>query len=132
MNIDMLVQQIASYRGWPMVRTQPGAFKIEVATTQGRTQVVQIHTGRDPDGRPMAFIWSVICEVSGIGDPYYLLRLNADLAYGALAVRDRNVILVETQLIESADAEEVTRAVFYVARYADDLEKQVYGDEDLN
>lgn len=132
MDIVYMLKQIAHQQGWPLVQGHDGSVKLEVPTEYGRTQVVQVTGGGDPDGRPMAFIWSVVCSVNDIGDPYYLLRLNADMPYGALAVRDPNVILVETQLIESADAEELMRAVFYVARHADELEKQVHGHVDRN
>lgn len=132
MDVTTYLQQIAAQHGWGMVRNHDGSAKIEVATEYGRTQVVHITPGRDPDGRPLVFIWSIVCGTDAIGDPYYLLRLNADLTYGALAVRDPNVILVDTQLVQTADAEELRRAVFYVGKFADDLEKQVYGSIDRN
>jgi len=131
MDIDSLLQQVASYQNWPIVHDpQTNGYKLEVGTEYGRTQVVQVSGGQDPEGRMLLFIWSAICDVSAIGDPYYLLRLNADMPYGALAVRDPYVILVETQLIETADPEEIRRAVYYVGKQADELEKQVYGHVD--
>lgn len=132
MDVAMRLQHIAARRGWAMVRAQDGNLRIEVPTEPGRTQVVHITHGFDPDRRPLAFIWSVVCPTSAIGDPYYLLRLNADLPYGALAVRDPNVIVVDTQLVQSADDEELMRTVFYVGKCADDLEKQVHGNVDKN
>jgi hypothetical protein len=132
MNFEALLGQVCSYQGWPWAHGDDGGYRVEVPTEVGRTQVVNLSPGQDPDGRAMALIWSVVCETSGIGDPYYLLRLNCELSYGALAVRDPHVILIETQLIETADPEEVMRAVFYVARNADGLEKQVYGNVDRN
>lgn len=131
MDITMYLQQIAAQQGWGMVGDHSSA-KLEVPTEYGRSQVVQVTPGTDPDGLPLVFIWSVVCSTSAIGDPYYLLRMNADLPYGALAVRDPNVILVETQLVQTADAEELRRAIFYVGKYADDLEKQVHGSVDRN
>lgn len=132
MDVAMRLQTIASRQGWAMVRGHDGSARIEVRTEYGRTQVVNITLGHDPDRRPLAWIWSVVCQTSAVGDPYYLLRLNADLPYGALAVRDPNVILVESQLVETADDEELMRAVYYVGKYADDLEKQVHGNVDKN
>lgn len=132
MGIVYTMQQIAHQQGWAMAQDHDGSVKVEVPTEYGRSQVVQISAGSDPDGRPLAFIWSIICSVNDIGDPYYLLRLNADMPYGALAVRDPHVILVETQLEQSADHEELMRAVYYVGRNADELEKQVHGHVDRN
>ena len=132
MDFTTLLQQVCSYQGWAWAHAEDGGYRVEVPTEYGRSQVVQLSPGQDPDGRPMAIIWSVICQTSEIGDPYYLLRLNCDLSYGALAVRDPEVLMIETQLIETADPEEVMRAVFYVARDADRLEQQVYGGVDRN
>jgi len=133
MDISALLQQVASYQNWPIVHDQQtGGYKLEIPTEYGRSQVVNVTGGQDPEGRMLVFIWSVVCATSAIGDPYYLLRLNASMPYGALAVQDPNVILVETQLIETADAEEVMRAVYFVGKQADELEKQVHGNVDHN
>ena len=131
MDLYTLLQQVGSYQGWPMAETHEG-IRFEIATEHGRSQIVDISQGADPDGRPMAFIWSPVCETHHVSDPWYLLGLNIELAYGAIALRDQMVIVMETQLIESADAEEVMRAIYYVAKYADQLEQQVYGNVDQN
>ncbi len=132
MDVTMYLQQIAAQQGWAMVRDHDGSAKLEIPTEYGRSQVVHVTPGTDPDGLPLVYVWSVVCSTSAIGDPYYLLRLNADLAYGALAVRDPNVILVDTQLVQTADHEELRRTVLYVGKFADDLEKQVHGSVDRN
>lgn len=131
MDINSMLQQIASYQNWALVHDpNTGGYKLEIATEYGRSQVVNVSGGQDPEGRMLAYIWSVVCDTSAIGDPYYLLRLNADMPYGALAVRDPHVILVETQLVETADAEEIRRAIYFVGKQADELEKQVHGHVD--
>lgn len=129
MDLYTLLQQVSTYQGWPMTQSQDG-IRYEIPTEYGRTQIVEVTQGGDPDGRPMAFIWSPVCETSHVSDPWYLLGLNAELAYGALALQNNMIIIMETQLIESADAEELMRAVFYVAKYADQLEQQIYGNVD--
>ena len=131
MDINSMLQQIASYQNWALVHDpNTGGYKLEIATEYGRSQVVNVSGGQDPEGRMLAYIWSVVCDTSAIGDPYYLLRLNADMPYGALAVRDPHVILVETQLVETADSEEIRRAIYFVGKQADELEKQVHGHID--
>ena len=131
MDFYSLLQQVASYQGWPMAQSTNG-IRYEIPTEYGRTQVVEVSQGADPDGRPMAFIVSSVCETTQVADPWYLLGLNAELAYGALALHNNQVVIIETQLIQTADAEEVMRAVYYVAKYADQLEQQVYGSVDRN
>ena len=131
MSIETLIQQVTSSNGWAIAHSAQG-YRIEVPTEPGRSQVVEITGGNDPDGRALAWIWSKVTDVSNVSDPWYLLGLNTELAYGALAVRDRAVIITETQLLDTADYEELQRAIFYVAKYADDLEKQVHGHLDQN
>ncbi|MFN3202890.1 MAG: hypothetical protein ACE366_31145 [Bradymonadia bacterium] len=130
MHFDQMIQQLSMQNGWPMAHRPDGGYRLELPTEYGRTQIVELTGGQDPDGRPMAFIWSVITTTQYVQDPYYLLRLNADLPYGAIALSDPHVILMETQLLETADHEEVARAIFYVGKFADDLEKQVHGHYD--
>ena len=132
MPISHLLQQITSEQGWPVASDPNGDYRLEIPTEPCRSQVVTVSTGHDPDGKLLVYFWSRITDVSNVADPWYLLRLNVDLHYGALAVRGSDVILVETQLAETADQEEVARALYFVATKADALEKQVHGHQDTN
>jgi hypothetical protein len=132
MDVLSIARMASSRHGWPIVAAADGGCRIEVGTEAGRSQVVQLSPGNDPDNRPIVWVWSVICETSGVGDPWYLLRLNATLTVGSVAVRDPNVILVETLPLQSLQAAELERAVVWVAHHADSLEKQVHGHVDRN
>ena len=125
-----LLAQIAGNNQWAVVQTPTGGFKLELATGAGRTQVVEISFGADPEGRPMAYLFSGVTTVDNVADPWYLLGLNTQMAYGAMAVRGRDVVVVETQLVATVDYEELQRAIFFVGKFADDLEKQVHGNHD--
>ncbi|MBU0552164.1 YbjN domain-containing protein [Myxococcota bacterium] len=132
MDFLTLLQQVCQYNQWGMAQQYDGAIRVEIPTEYGRSQVVEVIQGRDPDGRPLVYYWTVVVSVQEVGDPWFLLGLNADLPYGALAVRGNEVILIESQLMETADAEEVMRGIFYVGKYADQFEKQVRGQLDAN
>ncbi len=132
MDILSLARMVATRHGWGVVPAADGGCRIEVRTEAMRTQVVQLSPGQDPDGRPIVWVWSVICETSGVGDPWYLLRLNATLTAGSVAVRDPNVIMVETLALQSLQPPELERAITWVGRHADSLEKQVHGSFDRN
>jgi hypothetical protein len=132
MDILSLARMVATRHSWGVVPAADGGCRIEVRTEAMRTQVVQLSPGQDPDGRPILWVWSVICETSGVGDPWYLLRLNATLTAGSVAVRDPNVIMVETLALQSLQPPELERAITWVARNADSLEKQVHGSFDRN
>jgi hypothetical protein len=124
--LNALLTYVCGGRGWPMVPAGTD-FKIEVPTEPGRSQVVQITPGLDPEGRVMVWIWSQVCELTAVADPWFLLRKNAELAYGALAVRGQQVMLIETRRLQSADADDFASAIHHVARMADALEKLAYG-----
>ncbi len=132
MDVTSLARMVAGRHGWPMTQSHDGSCRVEVRTEAARTQVVQLNPGQDPDGRPIVWVWSVICETSGVGDPWYLLRLNATLTAGAVAVRDPNVILVDTLALQGLQPGELERVIGWVARHADSLEKQVHGAFDRN
>ena len=131
MSIEQQIEQVASSNGWAITNSAQG-YRMEIPTEPGRSQVVEINGGSDPDGRAIVRIWSKVTDIDNVGDPWYLLGLNTELAYGALALKDRDIIVTETQLLDTADYEELRRAIYYVAKYADDLEKQVHGHLDQN
>ncbi|MEZ4464064.1 MAG: hypothetical protein R3F43_05975 [bacterium] len=75
----------------------------------------------------MLWIWSVVADVSVVSDPWFLLKKNAELAYGTLAVRGTQVLLVETRPVDGVDPVDLASAIFHVARAADGFEKLAYG-----
>ena len=131
MSIEQQIEQVARSNGWAIANSAQG-YRMEIPTESGRSQVVEIDGGSDPDGQALVRIWSKVTDIDNVGDPWYLLGLNAELAYGALALKDRDIIVTETQLLGTADYEELRRAIYYVAKYADDLERQVHGHLDQN
>lgn len=132
MRLEAIISEMTALHGWQCVTTADNGYKIEVPTEPGRSQVVEITRTKDPDGAPLAFIWSKVTHKSNVGDPYYLLKLNAELSYGALALFGEDIILKDNQLIDTADSEEIERSVLNVAKRADALEKQVHGAHDAH
>jgi hypothetical protein len=54
------------------------------------------------------------------------LRINSELAHGAFAVKDDHLIMVDTLLLEDADASEVEASIRYLAETADYYEKAIF------
>lgn len=130
MDLNTLLHYITSNHGWRMVTDPNGSHRIEVPTEAGRSQVVQVSAGWDPDNFPLLTITSTVCQIAHVGDPWFLLKQNAELPYGGFAVVGDTVQLRETQLLESADADEMIRAIYYTAQHADKFEKMVFGAVD--
>ena len=131
-DLDSLLHYITSNLGWQMVKDSTGDHRVEVPTEAGRSQVVHINAGYDPDNHPLLWIWSKVCETKDVGDPWYLLKQNAELPYGGFAVRGEAVMIAETQLLSTADPDELIRAIHFVGHQADKFEKMVYGTQDRN
>lgn len=127
MSILSLAAQAASIKGWPSQQQPNGELRVEVVTVPGRTQLVTLSMAYDGDRDPAAFIWSKAAEVSAKNDPWALLRLNMQLTYGRVAAKGNDVIVLHALLDQTADINEVTKALYWVAKAADDLERDTYG-----
>ncbi len=127
MNVINLAIQAAGLRAWPAQRMVNGDVRVEVPTQVGRTQVVNVTMGRDGDNDVVAFIWSQAGDMNVVADPWNALRLNASLTYGKVALRGNDVVVVHGLSDATAQLQEVGKALFWVAKAADDLEQRTYG-----
>ncbi len=127
MRVITLATQAAASKAWPARQEAGGDLKIEIVTQPGRTQVVHVSMGKDGDGDPAAFIWSKACDLKAAPDPLSLLKLNMQLTYGRAALRGGDIVILHAVFDASADLAEVGKALFYVAKAADELERGVYG-----
>jgi hypothetical protein len=127
MNIINIAMQAAQMKGWPCRREPNNDLRIEVVTQYGRTQVVNITMAVDGDRDPVGFVWSKAADAQTKNDPWGLLRLNMQLTYGRVALKGNDVIILHAMLDRTSDLTEVGKAIFWVAKAADDLEQQTYG-----
>ncbi len=119
--------QAAAAKSWPAQQSPNGDVRVEVPTEGGRTHVVTITMSTDGDGDAAAFIWSKAADRAGVRDAWPLLQLNASLTYGRVALRGDEIVILHALYDATADLAEVGKAIYWVARAADDLEKQTYG-----
>ncbi len=127
MNIINFAMQAAQMRGWACRREANNDLLIEAITQPGRTQVVNITMAVDGDRDPAAFIWSKAADAQTKNDPWALLRMNMQLTYGRVALKGNDIVIVHALLDRTSDLTEVGKAIFWVAKAADDLEQQTYG-----
>ncbi len=130
MKVKELALQAAAMRSWPSRQDPGGDVRIEIPTTGGRTQVVVVSAGQDGDGDPVGFVWSKAADV-GAQDPWALLRLNAQLSYGKVALRGSELVVVHGIHDGSAALAEVGKAMYWAARAADELEAALGGGDSL-
>jgi hypothetical protein len=58
------------------------------------------------------------------------LRLNAELAHGAFALREGDLVMVETLPVEGVDAAALESSVRYLAETADAQEERLFGADE--
>jgi hypothetical protein len=127
MNCTRLAQQAAQAKGWPARFESNGELRVEIAPYGGRTQVVTVSPAADGDGDAAAFVWSKAGETQAVTDVWGLLRLNAQLTYGRVALRGNDLVVLHALLDAPATLQEVGKTLYWVARAADDLERSLYG-----
>lgn len=135
MKFDTLINDLAKEKGWNVLYLEDeDSYRATVNTPGERYQDVYVSFRRDAEEAWVATIWSIISEVEDFNmtDPVELLRFNWRNIYGSLAVRDKQVILLQNQFAEEANWNEVERAIHYIGLTADSIEKQIYGDRDEN
>jgi hypothetical protein len=120
-----IVDSIAKACGWRV--TGKGAeLSVEVPTGAGRTQVVVITEDQDIAEQKIVRYWSVIGPADDI-DFRRCLEENSKLCYGAFAVKDEQLVLMDTQLVQDADPMEVGASIGNLAAYADRFERDLFG-----
>jgi hypothetical protein len=113
-------------QGWELLPTG-----INVRFGDGRHQLVSLElfeTGRE-----------VLVRLStGIGEVAALsrdqlesaLERNAELAHGALAIKGRELCMIDTLMVEESGPAEIEAAVEYIANQADLYEHTFFGTDD--
>ena len=122
-------------KGWPLLYLKDDdVYRLQLSIPGDRYQDVYINFRRDEENFWIATIWSVIASLEDFdfSDPAELLRFNWRNLYGALAIREDQVVLLQNQLTDEANWNEVGRAVHYIGNTADSIEESIYGDRDEN
>ena len=131
MQLPALLNHICTRQGWATTTDPDGTVRLELNTAPGRTQVVAVATGKDPEQDDIVFVWSVAGEAQTVRDPWALLRYSANLTYGALCVRGNEIVVKQTLRLAAADDVTLTKTIFHVGRVADNLEAEAYQGQDL-
>ena len=126
MRFREIVDRIAKACSWTVAEEEGGAIRVEVPTGNGRTQRVLITEDTDIADQHIVRYWSVIGPAEGI-EMRRCLEENARLCYGAFALKDDNLVMMDTQLVQDADPMEVGASIGNLAAYADRYESDLFG-----
>jgi len=130
---ELLSQVVA---GTPLRYTKtPEGYQIVVPVEEGRSQVVKILFGsKDAEGEELVVVYTE-CGPATEKNFEWALRQNLRMPYGAVALREvedkKTFVMVNTHLRSMAEAEEVKKSVFTLAKKADAVEKTLTRRDEL-
>ena len=122
-----VVDSVCSEQGW-----KRDGDTLEIPIDSGRRQRVEIEEF-DFEGDLLVRFASGIGPTEHI-EPLHLntaLRLNYGLPYGALALREDQLVLVDTVFADDPDSEEIEAVVRYLAETADHFERTMFGTDEV-
>lgn len=123
---DASLSRVCERSGWGQ-----GDLGIEVDLEGGRRQRVSLEFF-DFEGRELARFYTTIGSASRI-DPLRLtqaLRVSFGLPHGALALKDDDLVMVDTLMLGKAQDRKIESALRYLAQTADHFEKTMFGPDE--
>lgn len=115
-------RKICDEQGWELLPSG-----VQISFPDGRHQIVSLEIFQHDDEDRVRF-FTTIGETADL-TPVRLtiaLRINAELAHGAFAVRDDDLIMVDTHLLACADPMEIEESIRFLAETADYYEKAIF------
>ena len=124
---EELCERVCATEGWERL-----ADGVRVSLPNGRHQ--QISTEYfEFDNREMVRFFTRIGSIERLSEEQLVaaLRVNTGLAHGALAVREDDLVMVDTQVLDDADLGEVKSSIDFLARTSDSYEKVLFGIDEF-
>jgi hypothetical protein len=117
-----LLERVCGERGWLLLPSG-----VQVSWADGRHQLVELEffqSGREE----LVRFYTTIGSAEDLG-PVRLtvaLKINAELAHGCLAVRNEDLIMADTLLLQDAGQAEIEASIDFLAETADYYEKTIF------
>lgn len=134
-----LIKEIAGMAGYSVEKKDDSTTSVTFNPDGKRHQIVLISfVGKDLHGNSILSITSTALTLSK-GEKLsekradYLLRENARLAHGAWAIReeekDDQLVMTDTQIVETLELEELVASILSVASLSDAMENKMTGED---
>jgi serine/threonine-protein kinase len=107
-------------------------YTVRMTLADGRSQTLYLEPSHHRSTDRLLLIYSICCPA--VPEFYeQVLRVNAELSHGSIAIRDIEdkpyFVMVDTYPRATVDAEEIRRSVLELGYHADDLEKELDGND---
>ena len=117
-----ICRRVCEEQGWELL---PSGVHVQWA--DGRHQLVELEVFQH-EKKDLVRLFTTIGTIENM-TPVRLtiaLRINAELAHGAFAVKNDHLVMVETLKLDDADPSETEAAIRYLAETADYYEKAIF------
>jgi hypothetical protein len=127
---QQLMQDLAAYLQTPL-GLERDVYSLTVPLVSGRRQDVFATIRAGDDGREIIDFVSTVGPVRPGIDPWLLLEMNGRATFTRITVERAMIFVVASQLMETAQPEEVLLMLREVAQVADKLEQDFYQDDEF-
>ncbi len=119
------MRELAAFLG-TRLSVERGIYRLSVPLPMGRHQEVSASIRLDEDGGQIIAFVSTVGEARRTVDAWSLLRSNGNYIYCRVALLGSMVAVIASQLLQTAQPEEVLLMLREVAQAADQLERQMF------
>ena len=126
MTLDQLVKGIISVQGGSALRVG-NDYALEIPTGWGRAQTIIISQDRVQAAQRIIRYYTEIGPVFSVEIMRQALEANMSVPFGAFAMHNGKLVMVDTQLLATADVPEVLNSIMSLATHADEAEKMIFG-----
>jgi len=122
-----LCRRVCEERGWELLPSG-----VRISWDDGRHQLVELEIFQDGEDE-LVRLYTTIGSIESL-TPVRLtiaLRINAELAHGAFAIKEDELMMVDTLLLDDAGDAELGTSIRFLAETADYYEKAIF-DTDEN
>lgn len=109
---------ICKFRSWPIAKDVGGNTTVDVLLHDGVSHRISLVRQTDPGGLLTFRFIADICHESEVDDPSRLLQESGFMNHGVFAIMNRRLVVLDTQIDQTADIEEVAAILTHLASYA--------------
>ncbi|MBI2920600.1 MAG: hypothetical protein HYY18_05900 [Planctomycetes bacterium] len=130
MELKELLTRTVQQGQWINIRESGGSWILTLDLKGGRKQTVEVRTLSE-NGIAFARLRSKIGSAQNLEGqrPLAALRMNANLAYGSLAVDGEDYVIQETIMLSESTPTHLIASLQYIANIADQQEKFLGGGD---
>ena len=116
------LERVCRDRGWNLL---PAGVHVSLPNDRGQLIEIEFFEFKTEE---LVRLFTTIGEVNGMSAVRLTvaLRINAELAHGALAVHEDHLVMTDTLMLRDTDSAEIEASIGYLAENADYYERTIF------